>query len=360
MNLIKKKSTYEGHDTCPICLESFVEKDHILLIRHSVKLGQAEKTKITQQRKHIFHEACIQLYLDSIHSTDLVCPLDREPIFSLIEVKYYAVVSPNIAEFESYYQLLDKFDQKDINCVSITDNININCKDLNGKTLIYCACQRGNLKLLHRLVQLGGDPSISDENGFTPLMAAVSHNYIGIVKYLLKLQIIRRTINYTNRHGKTAIEYTHELSHLQCLTEFLTIEGLDHIILLKLLNQYQSVKDNPMANIIKKAIKKYLKMNITTVAPHILLTRSVPTRVLEKSSVFNLDIDRNPELFRLLYQPNGGSQPQRESQPQTQGGPQGPQRGSQRGPQGEPQGYNDDEITCLSNFSQINENLIYE
>jgi len=336
MNLIKKTTDYEGRDICPICQEPFQGRDNLMLIRHLKETGHAEKLKDSRRRKHLFHESCLRMYLETSPIDNIICPFDREKIYCLLKLKYYEIISPNIIEFDSYYNLLDKMEQKDIGSVSIIDHINVNCKDINGKTLIYCACQRGNIRIIHQLIRLGGNPTIPDDNGFTPLMAVVSHNYQKILKYLLTLPIIRTSINQVDNRGKSALEYATEFEHWGCVSDLLSVEGYDHAKLLTLLTYYQHLKrQSPILISIKQQLRHHLKdSTITQTGPQLRL-RPISVKVTEKSNFFNLDINKNPDLFNILYEPVN---------------PQGLSL---------PPDYNDEEIRNISRFNQFDEKLIY-
>ena len=339
MNIIKTNE-YEGDYTCSICCEKFTENDNLLLIKHADAVGKPEKIADSRHRKHIFHLACMKLYIDSSGQSDVIlCPFDREKIHCLVNVRYSEIVALNIINFsDNYYQLLDKID---INCVSIIDHINLNYKDVNGKTLIYCACQRGNLKLVKQLVKMGGNPLIPDDNGFTPLMATIGHNYLKIVKYLLTLPEIIDGINYVDKTGKTAIEYAQDSGNLCCIKELLTIKGLNRTVLLNVLKGYQAIKKPPLHVIdIKNALSKYLKLP-PKVAEITVALSSHPLRYdgcpKEPSRVLNLDVVDDPELFDLVYQPL-------EETDDIQLPPES----------------TDQEIKIASSFTQMNPDLIYQ
>ena len=333
MNIIKTNN-YEGDYICPICREIFKENDEIYLVKHhDDNNSRPEKIDQSRKRKHIFHGPCMLEYIEQKEKShqnhdqecDHECPLDRQKINKLITVKYYEIAALNIINFsDNYYELLDKFSKKDVVYVSIIDRINLNYKDINGKTVLYCAAQRGDLKLVKQLIKLGAHPTIADDNGFTPLMASVTHNFISIVKYLLKLPSVINEINYIDDKDKTAIEYAYDYRRFQCVLELLKVKGLNHRILLNLLNQYQKIKPNDptyagcqtIINEIKIKIKKYLKIpNITKLEIKKLnmpdgLQNKVPTMYYKindprenEHKVLNVDIDKNPELLDLIYNP---------------------------------------------------------
>ncbi len=335
MNIIKT-SVFEGDYICSICRESFTENDKILLVKHHDNItNKIEKIDRSRKRKHIFHESCMMQYIESntescensniIDENELICPLDREKIDRLIAVRYYEIAALNIVNFShNYYELLDKFNNKNIAHISIIDRINLNYKDINGKTLLYCVCQRGDLKLLKKLIKLGGNPTISDDNGFTPLMASVTHNFLHIVKHLLKLQEIIDEINYIDEKGKTAIEYADEYLRFQCIIELLKVNGINHITLTKLLNKYQNIKFNDIKYSknysiimeIKNKIKKYLKIPLTTkndlkkLNMNEVITNKIPKsyqrtdpRQYNQIKILNVDIEENPEVLDWIYKP---------------------------------------------------------
>lgn len=307
MNLIKT-SSYEDDYMCPICYETFKEKDKIILIKHCVK-SKPEKIAQSRQRKHIFHVNCMLSYIETLNSNP-TCPLDREEICKLIPVKYFDIIALNIINFSNnYYELLDKCQQNDTMQVSIVDHINLNYKDINGKTLLYCACQRGNIKLVKQLVRLGANPTISDDNRFTPLMASVSHNYVNITKFLLTLPIIVNNINQCDKRNKTAIEYAFDANNYQIVIELLHSHNIDRDVLHIILSQSQNIKTNDskynsILMDIKNTIRKQLdiKVNIECKFPATLgmskwLIKETPMTIIRPS----FDITEN--VFNMVYNP---------------------------------------------------------
>jgi hypothetical protein len=329
MNIICTKS-YEGDDICSICRQSFREvsksesddscqSGEIVLVKHfDDKNQKSEKIALARKRRHIFHESCLLEYLqelnngsfDDISTCDFLCPFDREPIDKLISVRYSEIVALNILNFaHNYYELLDK---GEIN-VSIIDRSNINYKDSNGKTLIYCACQRGNHKLVRQLIKLGANPTIADDNGFTPLMATVSHDYIDIVKYLLKISSIIDTINYEDNKGYTAINYADLYCRHECLLELLTVKGLDQLCLKKIFDKYQSI-DSVVCREIRKKLRRYLglksqtKSDLNKLGILASIGNRSPRQYQSGTEQVNymtvcIDVDNNPEILNILYKP---------------------------------------------------------
>ena len=146
MNFIKT-SSYEGDYPCPICQENFKETDIIWLIKHYDRQGnKAEKVSESRKRKHMFHAYCLQEYIDRSgdpSSHEVLCPLDREKISYVSNVKYSEIIILNIMNFShNYYELIDKIQQNQIQYVSVIDRININYKDINGNLDLLCLTTR--------------------------------------------------------------------------------------------------------------------------------------------------------------------------------------------------------------------------
>ena len=357
MNIIKT-SNYEGDYICSICRDQFKDTDTIFLIKHFDDTCQkSEKIDKSRKRRHIFHETCITEYIQENCNDEnkYLCPFDREVIDKLIAVKYCEIVALNIVNFSNnYYELLDKFNNRDVIHVSIIDRINLNYKDINGKTLLYCACQRGNIKLVKQVIKLGGHSMIPDDNGFTPLMACITHNFLPIVKYLLSLSEIINTINHVDDQGKTAIEYACQYHRLNCVLTLLKVEGINSDVLKKLLNYYKSIKyDDINYNgcyeticKITTKLRKYLMIPIMTKIQikqlgfsEILKDKTPKTYRRSEpdnpTKVLNVDINNDPDLFEVIYQP---LETQNLIIPKT----------------------NDNELKDLINYNEMNPDLIYK
>ncbi|WP_428224049.1 ankyrin repeat domain-containing protein [Flavobacterium sp.] len=64
---------------------------------------------------------------------------------------------------------------------------NINFKSSNG-TALAAATVKGNLTLVHKLLESGAQPDISDDNGVTPLHYAIQFKNVAMVKLLLSFK----------------------------------------------------------------------------------------------------------------------------------------------------------------------------
>lgn len=305
MNLVQA-SEYEDVNVCPICRETFHPMDLVVLVRH-----RGEPLKDSRKHKHIFHPNCLQMCVEHQHGAS-VCPLDRTQIDTLLEAFYHHYVTFNLLHFDDYYELLDRYPQIR---VATIDAPNLNCSDSHGKTLMYCACQRGNLTLVKQLIHWGGNPTLADPMGFTPLMASVTHGYLKLVKYLLKVSIVRETINYVDSTDRTAIDYAWISRHYPCLKELLKIKEHHPDNLQRILSQCQYLnKFDPLYHPILEEIKTMLRRSL-----HLPLPVDLPvdvsitnerhnyvkheTPVLPPSEVFQVDEETCPNLYRSVYHP---------------------------------------------------------
>lgn len=312
MNIIKT-SEYEDGYTCPICLEKFKETEVICLIKHHC--DKPEKIENARKRKHIFHKQCIMEHIEKNNEDDSVrCPLDRDKIYCLVNVKYNELVTVNIINFShNYYELLDKCKQNGTICVSIIDHINLNYKDINGKTLLYCACQRGNLTLVKKLIKFGANPAISDDNGFTPLMAVICHNYLSIVKYLLTLDIIKDTINYVDNKGYSALKYSLCGEKYACMREILKIIGSDghnRTIIEEVYDKIRLIRCNDSQIVRTKLLLMKLlnirhnkKIKMVIKMKKVKHTQTISDKTPDRDRVLDINIVDNPELLDIMYRP---------------------------------------------------------
>lgn len=321
MNIIKtNQCEWLDDNICPICHEPFRDTDDLLLVKHyeSPPSKKPEQMKLSRQRKHMFHHTCMELYLNATHDhTTITCPLDRERIHGLVGVRYYEIVALNIINFSSnYYELLDKCQRNKRVLISVIDHINLNYKDANGKTLLYCACQRGELSLVKRIIKAGGHPQIADNNGFTPLMASVCHHsdvYLDIVKYLITRPEVAQGINATDKRGHSALNYAYETQNYEGLRALMRLKGLDTTTLSNILKnlQYRNEKTRTLVDLVS-LIKKYLGVPTPVITdqppvvfqpqptkPHVTHCRECSTLAPPRTEC-DLD-DTSPDLFRSVY-----------------------------------------------------------
>ena len=293
---IKTVPKYEDINLCPICQEQFKPQEMIVMVQHKVphidgvQGRQYEVRRECRRKQHIFHSTCFHQYLD--HTEIPQCPLDRMSIHQLLESPYHQMIVLNLLCFDrNYYELLDHYPHVTL---SIVDPMNLNYRDQNGKTLLYCACQRGLVKIARKIVKMGGHPALADDQGFTPLMAAITHNHIELVRYLLTLPIIQKTINYCDHKGKMALDYT--TNNDSMIKELLKVKGLDPEKLQKML--FGSRAD------VNKMICKYLKIPWTT-KPTFMIdfvhAKILPPTEIHSTTSSPIELDET--IFQCVYHP---------------------------------------------------------
>ncbi len=62
----------------------------------------------------------------------------------------------------------------------------INKKDVDGKTAVYYASEKGHNACLQLLIDYGADLNVQDDLGNTPLMRAVNGSHIECIRQLLE------------------------------------------------------------------------------------------------------------------------------------------------------------------------------
>lgn len=81
-------------------------------------------------------------------------------------------------------------------------NPDMNIKDSSGRTALVHACIAENTEIVQYLSELPEcDPSLSDNDGNTPLMYAVRSRKIHVVQTLLRCFYDRLDVNATNNQG---------------------------------------------------------------------------------------------------------------------------------------------------------------
>ena len=67
----------------------------------------------------------------------------------------------------------------------LTEDVEINTLLPPGWSALHHACRLGNLKIIKLLLEFGADPSVPNDEGFTPLLIAVTNGYFDAAAYLI-------------------------------------------------------------------------------------------------------------------------------------------------------------------------------
>lgn len=284
MNVIN--FNYPNQFMCPICLEVFVSSDRISLIKHQSITNSTSVKCCDKHMEHLFHSHCIE------HIQPYICPLDRLTILSTETVTFIDLTNDpdfqmtwtcfgnNNLYYKNYYQMLNLPLPL---ILIIIKYLNMYATDEYNKTLLYCACQRGNLTVLKLLLRRYGYHDFYNElynysklSKLSPLMALISHNHITPVKFLFKYkqyEYIPNNIILTN-----LFDFAFDLKRFQILFYLycyfcVNITGswdsnLNTIISLykRLLRQ---VELDEWGKSLKKLIHHQLTVNIPQISTHI-------------------------------------------------------------------------------------------
>ena len=89
------------------------------------------------------------------------------------------------------------------------DRFIIHLKEPDGYTPLHLAAGCGNVNLVRLLLRLGANPNSVCNEGYTPFMVAVYHNYQQICKVLLKFgaYICTDTIRFSLIHCRSRFVY---------------------------------------------------------------------------------------------------------------------------------------------------------
>ncbi|MEQ2205714.1 hypothetical protein XENOCAPTIV_010922 [Xenoophorus captivus] len=95
----------------------------------------------------------------------------------------------------------------------------VNYQDVNGRTALSYACEKGYLDAVKILVQNGADPEILDFWGNTPLMYAAVADHNLVVEFLVRaFKRLGLQIDRQNRAGNSAVEVAKFLGHTECIS----------------------------------------------------------------------------------------------------------------------------------------------
>lgn len=202
--------------SCPICHEIFTSTSDIILVKHTSDLNIENSRK----RGHYFHASCMNIWMKE----QPCCPMDRDSVKTMFKIRYYELQPIDL--YSKHYTAL-------LNEINITDKMLVNISDINsldddGKSLAYCACQKGNYSLVIKLLKRGANFHLADSNGFTPLMAAVSNNYYEIVKKILINRKAKSRVDQCDKYGKNAFSYACQNNCITIIREMLDNQLVNH------------------------------------------------------------------------------------------------------------------------------------
>ena len=87
--------------------------------------------------------------------------------------------------------------------------------DINGRTPLFVASQKGNGTIVSYLLQVGADPNIADNKGTTPLIVACEGGKINVVSTLLQAGA---NPNKIDKNGKTSLSVSIKGNHVNIIS----------------------------------------------------------------------------------------------------------------------------------------------
>ena len=275
MDIILSKNSFSYlENQCAICMYFYHSDDIVSLVIHQFN-GESEKQDSAVKRLHIFHSNCFKGLLNRR------CPLDNCNIHKVRDFKYSHIIALNIINYShDYYSLIKDMPP----AISVTDVNNLNHPDYSGKTLLYCACQCNESKLINKLINCGADFNLSDSKGFTPLMILCSSNFHETLRNILRRQHILKEININaeDTYGFTAIDYAIKQNSWPCIQLLIDkfFNKLNESGKNRLFDEVKSITNkilNKPYNDIKFLIKSYFTdrikstVNMTDIIDHSIL-----------------------------------------------------------------------------------------
>lgn len=261
---------------CTLCLESITDRDTLYLVVHYSHDGHKESQRACHRRKHLFHVKCMDSYIATKGDKLVYCPNDRDAIEELIETTLKQVIREHQRHYPSYYEIV----QKNPNEVALINDSGLNIRDLHGKTLLYCASQRGLTTLVKQLIKRGADPHIGDQNNFTPIMCASAQGYLDIVRQLVRYDI--SLINHYDICFRLPIDIACLHGHHNVVEYLLDIGEYQEYIYSRLLRNYynyQRLDNNNQINQIIVRLRSILRENTDGLC--------VPTNIMFKPKTYD-------------------------------------------------------------------------
>lgn len=108
----------------------------------------------------------------------------------------------------------------------IDNNISINSKTYNGRTLLHYAVKYNQKRLIRLFIKLGINPEICDDDYNTPLHLAIIKNKYQIVQELLKCSV---NVNSTGEFEQTPLHLAVSYNNLE-IVKLLLKSGADYNI----------------------------------------------------------------------------------------------------------------------------------
>jgi len=192
----------EGHGLFDFCAP-FEDLDITPLM-----LAATQSTPLIVQ--HILKSGHNHCYTNSRGQHILLLPIHNPEIFELL---VHNIPCLNTCDNQGKTVLMNAIElhgnnEHIINAL-LTKNIDINAKDLRGKTALMMAVQLNNYSLAKLLVEHGADVNCCTNDGTTPLMVACQNNVLHIAQYLVAH---KANLRLQDKQHATAFDYAKQLN----------------------------------------------------------------------------------------------------------------------------------------------------
>ncbi|CAL4061279.1 unnamed protein product, partial [Meganyctiphanes norvegica] len=139
-------------------------------------------------------------------------------------------------------------------CCRVMENANLNMQDNVGKSALYCACEKGQLKTIIWLLKHEANIELADKKGYTPIIAAARG---GHKKCLETLHTKGANIMHISKTNKNILHYAAENKSEACLEYCINIEELRKS---ENINKKDKFRNTPIMYALQKEAEKCVLM----------------------------------------------------------------------------------------------------
>ena len=157
-------------------------------------------------------------------------------------------------------------------------DLNFDCHYV-GRAL-HAACEKGNIDVVYQLLNAGADPNLDNYQGATPIMWAVEHLHLDIVKFLT----IYSDFDHTDRNGDNIFSYAIYSNNK---------EIIDYV--------FDFCKDINHINVNDWSYLHGAVYGKNTYAISLLLAKGIDVDIQDHYGKKAIDHTKDPEILRMLF-----------------------------------------------------------
>lgn len=140
----------------------------------------------------------------------------------------------------------------------------------DGRTLLHLACGHGSLKLIERIISLGGDPDVRcTRDGESPLHQAARFGRVEAIQTLFKVGGQRMNVEAEDRNGNTALHLAAQTNKYAAVKDLLDrglglFENNSGKTPLEMAKESRFIRpDSPVLNLLKRAWERQVVAGIS-------------------------------------------------------------------------------------------------